>query len=313
MAAPPTGTFETYAAIGNREDLSDMIYDISPIDTPFLSSIPSVDATAVTHEWQTDALDAAAENKESEGEDATTDSATATTRLSNTCMISDKVPRVSGTQQAVNKAGRGDELEYQIYKRARELKRDVEVNLTQNNAEVSGSSGTDRELGGVPAWITTNLSKASDATAGGTGDTAYTTGTARAFTESLFKDVLDSCWDSGGDPDTVMLGKFNRRKFSAFTGNATREVGAEDKKLYASIDVYDSDWGELQVVPNRFMPGDFAFVLQTDMWAAAYLRPFQMHDLAKTGDSERRQLIVEMTLEARNEAASGMVGDLTTS
>lgn len=310
-----TGAFATYAANGNAEDFSDMIYDISPIDTPFLSSIDSTEARAVLHQWQTDALaSASASNFVEEGLAAAVNSATATTVLSNSCCISDKVPRVSGTQQAVNKYGRGDELEYQIYKRARELKRDVESILLANNAEVTTrASGTASEPGGVPAWIATNLDAATDATAGGSGNTAYTTGTARAFTESLLKNALQSAWTAGGDPDTIMLGAFNKRQFSTFTGNATREVSAADKELYASIDIYDSDWGELQVIPNRFQPASFAFAFQTDMWAIAYLRPFQMHDIAKTGDTETRQLLVEFTLESRNEAASAMVGDLSTS
>lgn len=249
-----------------------------------------------------------------EGDDATTDAATATVRPSNTCQISDKVPRVTGTQNAVVKAGRGDELEYQIAKRAKELKRDMENDLLANNAEVTGSSGTARELGGVPTWLTSNLSEAGDATTStGSGNNARTDGTARSFTEAQLKAVLKSCWDNGGDPNMIMLGSFNKQQFSTFTGNATREVNAADRELYAAIDIYDSDFGDLQVMPNRFMDQSHCFVFQMDLWAVAYLRQFQLHDLAKTGDSERRQLLVEYTLEARNEAGSGAVYDLTTS
>lgn len=315
MTAPPTGTFETYSAKGNREDLTDVIYDISPTDTPFLSGIEVTDATAVLHEWQTDALaSASATNFVEEGLDATGESATATTRLSNTCCISDKTPRVSGTQQAVNKAGRGDELEYQIAKRGRELKRDIESILLANNVEATGSSGTARETGGVPTWLTSNLSEATDATTStGTGDNARTDGTARAFTESMLKTVLASCWDNGGDPDMIMCGSFNKQVISTFAGNATREVNAADRELYASIDVYDSDFGDLQIVPNRFLDNNYCLVLQMDMWAVAYLRQFQYHRLAKTGDSEWGQLLAEYALESRNEAASGAVYDLTNS
>lgn len=312
--AVPTDTFETYASIGNREDLSDVIYNIAPTDTPFLSGIEVTDATAVLHEWQTDTLAAAAQNIEPEGDDAATTAATATTRLSNTCQISDKVPRVSGTQQAIIKAGRGDELEYQIAKMAKELKRDMENDLLASNAEVTGSSGTARETGGVPTWLTTNLDEATDATTStGTGDNERTAGTARDFTEAQLKSVLKQCWDEGGDPDCIMLGSFNKQQASTFTGNATREVGAADRQLYAAIDIYDSDFGELQILPNRFQPASMALVLQKDMWAVAYLRQFQLHNLAKTGDSERRQLLVEFALESRNEAASGAVMDLKTS
>ena len=315
MAAPPTGTFETYASVGNMDDLSNIIYNIAPTDTPGLSSFETTDATAVLHEWQTDTLAAAvATNYVEEGLDAVTDAVTATVRKSNTCQISDKVPRVSGTQQAIQKAGRGDELEYQIAKMAKELKRDMETQIFANNAEVTGSSGTPREIGGIPAWLTSNLSEGAGATSStGSGDNARTAGTARAFTEVMLKEVLREAFDSGGDPDRIHVGAFNKQMMSTFVGNATRQVTAEDRQLYASIDIYESDFGSLEIVPNRFSGNGTAFVLQSDMWAIAYLRQFQLHNLAKTGDSERRQLLAEFTLEARNQAASGAVYDLTTS
>jgi hypothetical protein len=314
MTSPPTGTFETYAAVGNREDLTDVIYNIAPTDTPGLSSFETATADAVLHSWQTDTLAAAsATNVVEEGLDADTNAATATVRLSNTCQISDKVPRVSGTQQAVNKAGRGDELEYQIAKMAKELKRDMETMIFANNAEVTGSSGTPREMGGIPAWLATNVSAGSGGGGGSTGDTARTAGTTRAISEDLLKGVLRSVFDQGGDPDRIHLGGFNKQQASAFSGNATRQVTAEDRQLYAAIDVYDSDFGELQIVPNRFSGNDTAFVLQSDMFAVAYLRPFQIHNLGKTGDSERRQLLAEYTLESRQEKASGAIYDLFTS
>ena len=316
MVAPPTDTFETYAAKGNREDLSDVIYNISPFDTPFLSAIEVTDATAVKHEWQTDALAAAVSNNQvEEGLDAVTTAVSATVRLNNTCQISDKVPRVSGTQQGVLKAGRGDELEYQIAKMAKELKTDMETHALANVGDTTGSSGTARIAGSVLAFVGTNQSVGSGGVApsGLDGSNTRTDGTQRPFTETLAKSVIKGCWDEGGDPDCIMVGSFNKQKFSTFTGNATREVGAEDKALYASIDVYDSDFGELQVFPNRFMRARDALVLQKDMWAIAYLRTFQLHDLAKTGDSERRQLLAEYTIESRNEKASGIVADLNTS
>lgn len=312
--ATPSNSFITYDAKGNREDLADVIFMITPTDTPFLSGIPRTKATAVLHEWQTDALaSASATNAVLEGDDATTDAATATTRLSNTCQISDKVPRVSGTQEAVNKAGRKSEMAYQVSKRAQELKRDMESSLLANNAEVTGDTTNARECGGIEAWINTNTSVGSGGTAGSLGNTARTDGTNRALTESLIKTELASCWNEGGDPEKIMVGSFNKQTVSGFTGNATRFKGAEDGSLQAAIDVYNSDFGELQIVPNRFQTAESTLILQLDMWAVAFLRPFQLWDLAKTGDTERKQLIVEYTLESRNEAASGAVFDCTTS
>jgi len=192
----------------------------------------------VLHEWQLDSLAAAvATNYVEEGLDATTDAVTATVRKSNTCQISDKVPRVSRTQQAVLKAGRGDELEYQIAKMAKELKRDMETQIFANNAEVTGSSGTPRELGGIPAWLTSNLSEGTGATTStGSGDNARTAGTSRAFTEAMLKEVLRETFDNGGDPDRIFVGAFNKQEMSGFTGNSSRQVGAEDRQLYAAID-----------------------------------------------------------------------------
>jgi hypothetical protein len=319
--APPSNTLTAYDAIGNREDLSDIIYDISPTDTPFLNGIPTTDATAVNHEWQTHALTAAtADNKVEEGLDASTDASTTTTRRANRTQISDKVPRVSGTQEVVNKAGRRSEMGFQVTNKARELKRDMEMRLVCNQAKVTGASGTAAETAGVLSWLKTNESVGAGGSAPSAADGAQTrtAGMQRAFTEAQMKTVLAACFDSGGDPDMIIVNGFNKQAMSGFTGNATRMVGAGEEKLYASIDVYKSDFGDLQVVPSRFMEtltqkGDHALILQMDMWAIAYLRPFQLHDLSKTGDSEQKQLLAEYALEARNEAASGVVADLTVS
>lgn len=313
--ALPADTFTSYAAIGNREDLTDIIYNISPTDTPFLSGIPGVDATATKHEWQTDALaSASADNAKLEGDDAVTDATTPTVRPFNNCQISSKVPRVTNTQEAVVKAGRGSELEYQIAKRAKELKRDMESSLLANKARVDGNDTTARVLAGYESWVATNISLGATGSApSGDGSDTATPGTPRAATEQFLQDVLKACFDSGGDPDCISVGAFNKQKFSTFTGNAQRWKGADDKTLVAAIDIYDSDFGELQVKPNRFQQQGSALVYQSDMWATAYLRPFRLSDLAKTGDSERKQLIVEYSLEARNQAASGIIHALTTS
>ena len=309
-----TNALTSYTAVGNREDLSDIIYNVDPIDCPFITGIDSTDAIAVKHEWQSDTLASAAANAVLEGDDVTNDAATVTVRLSNTAQIMDKVPRVTGTQRAVVSAGRRDELSYQVYKRTLELRRDAEFSLVgANTAEVTGDATTARYFGSVESWITSNDSRGSGGSEGGLGNTAATDGTQRAFTEALLKTVLQSCWDNGGDPECVMVGSFNKQKMSTFTGNATRFKTAEDSKLVAGIDIYQSDFGDLQIIPNRFQRPRTAFVLQKDMWAAAYLRPFGMSDISKTGDSDRKQLLVEFTLESRNEKASGVVADLLTS
>jgi len=312
--AQPTNTFDTYDSIGEREDLSDVIYSISPTDTPFLSSAAKTKSTAVLHEWQTDALAAAStSNAVIEGDEATLDAVTATTRLSNSCQIMDKTVVITGTQEAVDKAGRASEIAYQIAKKAKELKRDMEAQITTNNAEVTGSATAAREMGSLGAWVASNDVMGTSGTSGSVGNTARTDGTQRAFTEDLLKSVIKSVWNAGGNPTMIMVGPFNKQKLSGFTGNSTRFDAGADATLYTSVDVYASDFGQLQVVPNRFSRDRDAYILDMDYWGVAFLRDFTMHELSKTGDSEKRQLLVEATLESRNEAASGSVMDLTTS
>lgn len=314
MAQPSPAPFSTYDAIGNREDLTDYIYMISPTHTPFQSNIDRVTASATLHEWQIDTLAAAAQNAVIEGDDATTDVGVSTTRRGNRCQISDKVPRVTGTQEVVSKAGRRSEMAHQVMKRSKELKRDIENDLLANNAAVAGNDSTAREYAGVEAWIATNDDfDSGGASPTGDGTDGRTDGTQRAFAESQLQNVLQLIFVQGGDPDCIMVGAWIKQRFSTFVGNATRNVGAADRKLYAAIDIYESDFGDLEVIVNRFQRSRSALVLQKDMWAMAVLRPYTLTNLAKDGDSDRKQLLIEYTLEARNEAANGGIFDLSVS
>jgi hypothetical protein len=313
--ALPTNTFTVYDAIGNREDLSDEIYRIDPTDTPFMSGVDTTKASGVKHEWQTQALAAAVStNAVLEGDDAVTDAATPTVRLYNYCQISDKVGRVSGTQEAVDHAGRDSEYAYQRMLKGLELKRDMETTLLTNKPSVAGAAATARELGSIGAWIATNDDMdGANSPSPIDGTDARGDGTQRAFTEAQLKNVLQLCWTSGGKPDTIMVGGFNKQVFSTFTGRATPTEDVKAKKIVASVDAYESDFGKLKVVANRFQRSRDCLVLQMDMWGVSYLRKFVESKLAKTGDSERFQILSEYTLESRNEKASGGVFDLTTS
>ena len=319
----PAETFDTYDAIGNREDLANAIYDISPTETPFMSGIAKTTATATNHEWQTDALAAASStNAVIEGDDATTTAIIPTVRLGNFTQISDKVPRVTGTQRAVDSAGRADEMAYQLMKSSKELKRDVESSLLANNAKVAGDSSTARECAGVESWLATNfVSPGGGSAPTGDGTDTNTPGTPTAFDEADLKQVIAACWNEGGEPDTIMVGAFNKQALSGFVtadstsgaGPAQRVVTGDANRVNTAIDFYVSDFGVLSVIPNRFQVQTSALVLDLDMWAMATLRDFQQMDLAKTGDTDRKQLLVEYTLASRNEAASGIVAGLTTS
>ena len=234
--ALPTNTFATYSSVGNREDLSDVIYSVDPTDTPFLSGAAKVKATAVNHEWQTQALaSAVSTNAVLEGNDAVVDSTTATVRLGNICQISDKVPSVTGTQQVINKAGRGNEMNYQLVLKGKELKRDMETVLLENQAKNAGGATTARNLGGILTWIATNESTSGTKPTGDGTDTR-TNGTQRPFTESLLKTVVKSCFDNGGDPDTIMVGSFNKQVLSGFVGRGTPTEDTKSRKIIAAVD-----------------------------------------------------------------------------
>ena len=316
--ATPADTTSTYDAIGNREDLSDIIYDISPTQTPFISGISHGTATATNHEWQTDSLATAVNsNAVIEGEDATTTAATPTVRLGNYTQISDKVPRVTRTQRQIDSAGRGDELDYQIMKSAKELKRDMESAMLANKAKVVGSESAARELAGVESWLASNVNLGATGVAPtGDGTDARTVGTPRSFAEAQLQGVLASIWDEGGEPDTIMVGSVIKQAMSGLVnggtaGAAQRVVDGNAKTVTTAIDIYVSDFGSLAVIPNRFMVQDSMLVLQMDMWGMATIAEFQETPLAKTGDSDRVQLLSEYTLESKNEKSSGIIADLT--
>lgn len=313
--ALPTSTFTTYTAIGNREDLADVIYKTSPTETPLLSAMERVKATAVNHEWQTQALEAAdTSNAVLEGDDAVTNAATPTVRLGNIAQISDKVPRVSGTQQAVEHAGRGNEMDYQIALKSQELKIDMEAILFgTNQAKNAGAAATARKTASVLSWIATNDNHVGTSPTPIDGTGTRVDGTQRAFTEAQLKDTLQLCWAQGGKPDVIAVGGFNKQVFSTFTGRSTPMEEASSRKIVASVDFYDSDFGKQKVIACRNIRTRDCLVLDMDKWALATLRNMKMKDLAVTGDSQRVQILTEYTLEARNEKSSGGVFDLTTS
>lgn len=314
--AVPTNTLTSFSAIGNREDLSDIIYDISPADTPFLSAIPKSKATGTKHEWQIHSLTAASStNFVLEGDDATTDASTTTSRVYNYRAISDKVARVTGTQEAVNKAGRKSEMAFQMEARMKELKRDVEKILLENNASVAGNATLAPECGGAQAWIKTNTSIAADATASaGNGTDAHTDGTARALQESFVETVLASAWSNGGAPTLGILNAFQKRKFATFSGSSTKTSSGDVKKVVNSVDIYIDPLGnEVRLVPCRQCPTDVIYFFDPEYVKFAVLRDFKTQDLAKTGDSERKQILVEYTLEMCNEAGHAGIYDLSAS
>ena len=321
MANP---TFEAYGTKGIREDLADIIYNIAPTDTPFMSNVGKGSASGTYHEWQTDDLTAATDNKVAEGVAAPAAESVATTRVGNYTQIASKTVSVTGSNEAADAAGRASQMAYQLAKKGMELKRDMEKTLVgTDKAQVAGAAGgTARELGSVTSWIGTNCLQgaaiADPATAAptGNGTDIAVAGSTRDLTSDLLNEVIEDVWTSGGNPSMIMCGAFQKSKITGFTGNTATSrkfTDAEAKKFINAVDVYVSDYGELNVVPNRLMLTDTLLVLQPDMWSVDTYRDFQTKDLAVTGDFESKQLLVEYTLTSKNEAASGAIRDLNVS
>lgn len=306
--AAPTNTFLTTAAIGNREDLTDVIDRISPTETPFMSMIAKTKASNTLHEWQTQSLAAAADNAQAEGDDAVATASTPTVRLNNRTQIASKTASVAGSQEAANSAGRKSEMAYQMALRSAELKLDMEFGLTQNNVLATAP----RKSRGLVGWVdSANVNGGATYVAPNyVTNVAQTDGTTRALTETLVKDVAQKVYTQGGNPNVIMMGPLAKQAFSGFTGGRTMQTDAEDKKVTAAIDFYVSDFGVLKAVPNRVQRARDVFVLQSDKWALAMYRPFFTQDLAVTGDSMRKQILVEYCLEAKNPKANGAVVDI---
>lgn len=308
-----------------RESLEDIIYNISPTRTPFMSNIGRTDADSTYFEWQTDVLDNAdATNARVEGADASDTSFTKAQRVGNYTQISDKVVNVSGTSGAVDAAGMKTIESYLLAKRGRELKRDMEkILLTNQAAAVGDGSSNPRKLGGFPAWIKTNVvangavAPTLSGTTGGYPNAAWTSLTSpAAFTETMLKTAISSLWSSGGEVKMALVGPVNKVRFSGFSGIALNrvDVGAPKQTfILGAADVYVSDFGNLDVVPDLFTNETFVHLIDPEYAKIAYLRPFQRNPLAKTGDSRRTQMLVEYTLQVNTEKAHATIANVTTS
>lgn len=318
--AVPAGTLQTFQQVGNREDLSDIIDMISPTQTPFLTGAKKGEATATYHEWQTDALDAAASNAQIDGNDAVVNTATPTVRLRNYIQYLSKTASVSTAAEAVTHAGRASEMDYQVMKRGKELKRDLEYALVRNAASTAGAAGGAPTSAGAESWIVTNRTSVGTGTLQTTP--GYSGGTVAAPTDSTvtgtvseanLKAVIQACFVSGGEPELIMAAPATKVKIASFSGIATRfrEVPAgRQAQIIGGADLYVSDFGEHKLVPNRFQRNETVLVLDMSHWKVAALIPWTSWALAKTGASTKKQLYGAFTLASLNEAASGKISDI---
>lgn len=322
--AIPTNTFDTYQAIGNREDLEDKIYMVSPEETPILSMGRRLKAEAKFHEWQRDTL--ATPNKDNaviEGDDRTGTPITPTNRVGNFCQLFDKVAIIPTSQKASNPAGRSDEMKYQVAKRMKEIKRDTEAMLLSKNPAVAGASGaTARKSGGLGVLIYTNaLHNGAGATAAhtsGAPTTANTAGTNRTFTEALLKTSMQNVFTNSGQmPTVIALTPSHKSTFSGFTGIAVNRLDLQkpmQAKIIGGADLYVSDFGTLTVVPSYVMAtsaNDVAWILNPEYYGVATLQPFASVPLAKTGHTDKELVSTELCAWVGSETAQAKIDNLT--
>jgi len=319
--AQVSGTFSSYDAVGNKEDLIDKIFDISPIDCPIQTTIGKSKANGKFHEWQTDSLSAASSsNAQIEGDEYSYSAPSATTRVGNYCQIGRKTLIVSGTQEAVAKAGRKSELGYQAAKASKELKRDMEAAIGSNNASVAGDDTTARQSGGLRAWIDTNTDLGTSGADGGFSSgivAAATDGTQRAFTKTIMDTVLKSCYDNGAEIKMLSVGSAQKQTFSGFMSDSnvaqlrTNVTGNGKTSIVGGVDVYVSDFGDVAVQANRFQRARDGYFIDPDYASVSMLRKLQVDKPAKTGDAQKYAVLHEWTLQVDNEAAHGVAADLS--
>ena len=319
----PANTADSYNRLGNREDLQDKVYMVSPERTPIISAIGRFEAKSRLHEWQRDSL--ATPNKDNaiiEGDDRTGSVLAATQRVANTTQLFDKVAIVSTAQEKIKTAGRPSEMKYQISKAMVELKRDLEAMVLSDNVAVQGNSSTARKSAGLGALLYTNISHggagATPAHTSGLATTAQTAGTNRAISETLLKTVLQSIYTNSGEmPSIISLTPSHKGSFSAFTGIAANRFNVAKGKqgvIVGGADVYMSDFGELTVVPNYVQAtsgNTNAFILNPDYAGIAYLGGFKSEPLAKTGHTTKELVSVEACLVVTSETAHGKIANLT--
>lgn len=319
------GSFDTYTAIGNREQLANAIYMITPEETPLSTLIGRQPIEGTHPEWQTDKLAAPAANAKVEGDTWDFAAFLPTTRVGNYTQISDKRISVTRTQEKTIKAGRTSELKRELKKKGTELKKDMEYAILSPKASKAGNATTPRELAGFPSWLTTAVGRGATGGNGGfqsgTGlVNAPSAGTKRAFDKTLMDNVLELSYTNGGNVTTMMLAPYVKRVFSGLTGIAQLRSNQDNKRaeqltIFAGADTYVSDWGVIDVVPNRVMATDATvsgnvLFIDPDMANLAIFDDIKMEDAAKIGDAERKVLVVEYSLVVRNEAAHGVVADV---
>lgn len=309
--AKVTNAFDTYSAEANREDLSDIIYNIDPTDTPFVSSIGRRNVSNIVFDWQTESLPSVdGDNAQLEGFELSRAAATATTRLSNICQISKRDATVTGSQNSANAAGKAKEMAHQMALVSKALKRDVEKVLVSAQGKTAGDATTARKTRALESWLETNVLRGSGGDDAANENSAPTDGTERDLTEALVKEAMQTAYINGAEPSILMVGPVNKLEVSKFAGRSGTTVNVGQNTVSSNVTVYASDFGDLKVVVNRWQRERTAFLLDPAYAAVAYYRNFQRTPIAKIGDADTEMIVVEYGLEMKNEAAHAAIADI---
>lgn len=309
-----SNSFKTYDAQANREDLSNAIYNIDPYDTPFMTLAGRRNVSNVTYDWQVEALKAVDEdNAQLEGFELQRSPSQPTERVSNVVQISKRDATVSGSQNAANPAGKNREMAHQMAMRSKELKRDMETILCGAQGRVNGDSTTARRTRALESWLATNASRGVGGAAAATEADSPTDGTPRELTEAMVKAVLQSCYTNGSEPTRMLVGAYNKGITSGFVGRENTRQNIAKERVQATISIYAGDFGTLQIQATRWIRPSTAFLLDPGYVRVAYYRRFRQIPLAKIGDADTRMILAEYGLQVDNEAAHGVIADLTTS
>lgn len=323
--AKVTNAFATYSATGNKEDLSNTIYNIDPFDTPFMSAAGRRNVKNRIFDWQTESLPAVdTGNAREEGFELSRSAATATVRVSNTTQISSRDATVSGSQESADAAGKRSEMAHQMALVSKALKRDMEAILCSNQARVAGNdSGTARKTRALEHWISTNVGAGGTSYANAASETAALTdgSTSVALTETIFNDILQTAYTNGAEPKIVLVRPSIKRKISSFTGRSGSQIAVSKVEAVNTVDIYRSDFGDVKILPSRWLRTrtisskevSAALFLDPEYAAVAYYRPFQTVDIAKIGDADTKMLIAEFGLEMGNEKAHAKLPDIAAS
>jgi Family of unknown function (DUF5309) len=312
--AVPTNTLQTYQSTNNAENVTDIVMNIDPIDTPLLTLAKKTTAEATYTQWPIESLSAVDTNNANiEGDDATIDASSTPTLVGNYTQLMDKTASVTTTQEAIKRYGVKNEMAKQMAKKSKELKRDMETTMFLNQARVVGAAGTAQKMRALPSWLTTNVSRGATG-ANGSSTTAATDGTQRNFTEALLKALIVTTITNADElPGVLFAGPANRANVSSqLSGNSTRFYEVKSGELNASISVYRSDYGPLKIVMDRFQRERDMFLLNPDYIGIRTLEPMQTQDLATTGLTKKKQIWTNFTLEVSNEKAHGVLADLNT-